>query len=128
MQLFAAIKEGERIVNCRASHRDARGWFGLLFTLPVYLMASLTGHGGLIGRTWRLRLRASMITLNSLDINALIASYLWPFTRIMGLLSIAPLFGNNGIPARLKVALGMLLSAIVAPTASVNSSRYARPT
>jgi flagellar biosynthetic protein FliR len=57
-----------------------------------------------------------MITLNSLDINALIAGYLWPFTRIMGLLAIAPLFGNNGIPARLKVALGMLLSAIVAPT------------
>ena len=57
-----------------------------------------------------------MITLNSLDINALIASYLWPFTRIMGLLAVAPLFGNRGIPARLKVALGMLLSAIVAPT------------
>ncbi len=57
-----------------------------------------------------------MITLNSLDINALIASYLWPFTRIMGLLAIAPLFGNRGIPARLKVALGLLLSAIVAPT------------
>jgi flagellar biosynthetic protein FliR len=57
-----------------------------------------------------------MITLNSLDINALIAGYLWPFTRIMGLLAIAPLFGNSGIPARLKVALGMLLSAIVAPT------------
>jgi flagellar biosynthetic protein FliR len=57
-----------------------------------------------------------MITLNSLDINALIAGYLWPFTRIMGLLAIAPLFGNNGIPARIKVALGMLLSAIVAPT------------
>jgi flagellar biosynthetic protein FliR len=57
-----------------------------------------------------------MITLNSLDINALIAGYLWPFTRIMGLLAIAPLFGNSGIPARIKVALGMLLSAIVAPT------------
>ena len=57
-----------------------------------------------------------MITLNSLDINALIASYLWPFTRIMGLLAVAPLFGNRGIPARLKVALGMLLAAIVAPT------------
>ena len=57
-----------------------------------------------------------MITLNSLTINALIAGYLWPFTRIMGLLAIAPLFGNNGVPARLKVALGMLLSAIVAPT------------
>jgi flagellar biosynthesis protein FliR len=57
-----------------------------------------------------------MITINSLDINALIAGFLWPFTRIMGLLAMAPLFGNRGIPARIKVALGLLLSAIVAPT------------
>lgn len=57
-----------------------------------------------------------MITINSLDINALIASFLWPFTRIMGLLAVAPLFGNRSIPARVKVALGLLLSAIVAPT------------
>jgi flagellar biosynthetic protein FliR len=34
----------------------------------------------------------------------------------MGLLAIAPLFGNRSIPARIKVALGLLLSAIVAPT------------
>lgn len=57
-----------------------------------------------------------MITINSLDINGLIAGFLWPFTRIMGLLAMAPLFGNRGIPARIKVALGLLLSAIVAPT------------
>lgn len=57
-----------------------------------------------------------MITINSLDINALIAGFLWPFTRIMGLLAVAPLFGNRSIPARIKVALGLLLSAIVAPT------------
>lgn len=56
-----------------------------------------------------------MITLNSLDIAALIASFMWPFTRIMGLLAVAPLFGNTGIPAQLKVALGLLLAAIVAP-------------
>jgi flagellar biosynthetic protein FliR len=60
-----------------------------------------------------------MITINSLDINALIASFLWAFTRIMGLLAIAPLFGNRSIPARIKVALGLLLSAIVAPTVGV---------
>lgn len=56
-----------------------------------------------------------MITLNTLDINALIAGYLWPFTRIMGLFAVAPLYGNAGIPARLKIALGILVSAIVAP-------------
>lgn len=59
-----------------------------------------------------------MLTINSLDINALLASFLWPFTRIMGLLAIAPLFGNTGIPMQLKIALGILLSAIVAPTLS----------
>lgn len=57
-----------------------------------------------------------MITLNSLDLYALIASFMWSFTRIMGLLAVAPLFGNTGIPVRLKVALGLLLGAIVAPT------------
>lgn len=57
-----------------------------------------------------------MITLNSLDLYALIASFMWPFTRIMGLLAVAPLFGNNGVPARLKIALGILLGAIIAPT------------
>jgi flagellar biosynthetic protein FliR len=56
-----------------------------------------------------------MITFNSLDINALIAGFLWPFTRIMGLIAIAPLYGNNGIPATLKVLLGVMLAAIVAP-------------
>lgn len=57
-----------------------------------------------------------MITLNSLDLYAIIASFMWPFTRIMGLLAVAPLFGNTGIPARLKIALGLLLGAIVVPT------------
>jgi flagellar biosynthetic protein FliR len=57
----------------------------------------------------------TMITFNSLDINTLIASYLWCFTRIMGLVAIAPLYGNTAIPATVKVLLGALLSAIVAP-------------
>lgn len=57
-----------------------------------------------------------MITVTSAEINIWIASFLWPLTRIMGLITIAPLFGNASVPARLKIALGVMLALIVAPT------------
>lgn len=59
-----------------------------------------------------------MVTLNSNDLLALIASFMWPFTRIMGLIMVAPLFGNLAVPARIKVALGVMLALLVAPTLS----------
>ena len=57
-----------------------------------------------------------MITLSSADINMWIAGLLWPLTRILGLLAAAPLFGNNAVPATVKVMLGAMLALIVAPT------------
>lgn len=57
-----------------------------------------------------------MITLSSAEINLWIAGLLWPLTRILGLLAAAPIFGNNAVPARVKVMLGVLLAMIVAPT------------
>ncbi|HEX8405865.1 MAG TPA: flagellar biosynthetic protein FliR, partial [Duganella sp.] len=57
-----------------------------------------------------------MITLSSADINMWIAGLLWPLTRILGLLAASPLFGNNSVPATVKVALGVMLAMIVAPT------------
>jgi flagellar biosynthetic protein FliR len=45
-----------------------------------------------------------------------IASFLWPLTRILGLLAAAPLFGNVSIPAGIKIVLGVLLALIIAPT------------
>jgi flagellar biosynthetic protein FliR len=57
-----------------------------------------------------------MITLSSADINMWIAGLLWPLTRILGLLSAAPLFGNSAVPNTVKVMLGVLLAMIVAPT------------
>ena len=56
-----------------------------------------------------------MITLSSADINVWIAGLLWPLTRILGLLAASPLFGNNAVPATVKVMLGVLLAMIVAP-------------
>lgn len=57
-----------------------------------------------------------MITLTSAEILAWISALLWPLTRILGLIAVAPLFGNRGVPARVKIGLGVMLALIVAPT------------
>lgn len=57
-----------------------------------------------------------MITLSSAELNTLIAAFLWPLTRILGLIAIAPVFGNLSIPFQVKVLLGVMLALIIAPT------------
>ncbi|MEO8837585.1 MAG: flagellar biosynthetic protein FliR, partial [Herbaspirillum sp.] len=58
----------------------------------------------------------SMITVTSTEILVWITSLLWPLTRILGLIAVAPLFSNRSIPARIRVGLGVMLAMIVAPT------------
>jgi flagellar biosynthetic protein FliR len=57
-----------------------------------------------------------MITVTSAQLNAWIAAFFWPLTRIMGLISTAPLFGNISVPAQTKIALGVMTALIVSPT------------
>lgn len=57
-----------------------------------------------------------MITLTTAEIHTWIASLLWPLSRILGLITAAPLFGNRGIPASAKILLGIMLAMIIAPT------------
>lgn len=56
-----------------------------------------------------------MLTLTSVEINAWIAGLLWPLSRILGLVAAAPLFGNAGVPVRVKVLLGVFLALVIAP-------------
>jgi flagellar biosynthesis protein FliR len=56
-----------------------------------------------------------MISLTSAELQTLIASFLWPLTRIMGLIAVAPLFGNPSVPARVKLGLGVMLALVIAP-------------
>ena len=56
-----------------------------------------------------------MLTLTSVEINAWIAGLLWPLSRILGLIAAAPLFGNAGVPLRVKVLLGVFLALVIAP-------------
>lgn len=57
-----------------------------------------------------------MITVTSTEILLWVSSLLWPLTRILGLIAVAPLFSNRSIPARIRVGLGVMLAMIVAPT------------
>lgn len=56
-----------------------------------------------------------MLTFTSTELNTWIASFLWPLTRIMGLIAAAPLFGNLSVPVRVKLGLGIMLSICIAP-------------
>jgi flagellar biosynthetic protein FliR len=60
-----------------------------------------------------------VISFTSIELNALITGFLWPLTRIMGLLSVAPLYGNVSVPATVKIGLGILIAMIIAPTVPV---------
>lgn len=41
--------------------------------------------------------------------------YFWPFVRIGAMLSIIPLFGMRGVPARVRILLSLLVAIIIAP-------------
>ncbi|SFR59166.1 flagellar biosynthetic protein FliR [Thiomicrospira sp. ALE5] len=41
--------------------------------------------------------------------------YFWPFVRIGAMLSILPLFGMRGVPARVRILLSLLVAIVIAP-------------
>lgn len=57
-----------------------------------------------------------MIQFTSIELNALITGFLWPLTRILGLIATAPVFSNSSIPRRIKIGFGILLALMVAPS------------
>lgn len=56
-----------------------------------------------------------MLTVTTAQMNLWIAAFIWPLTRILGLIAAAPLYGNVSVPAPLKIAFGVVLSLIIAP-------------
>ncbi len=56
-----------------------------------------------------------MLNLSSADLSIWVASLLLPLTRILGLIAIAPVFGDNALPMRVKLSLGLILALIMAP-------------
>jgi flagellar biosynthetic protein FliR len=56
-----------------------------------------------------------MVSFSSNELISMIASFIWPLTRILGLIAISPPFGNNSVPVQVKLMLGVMLAMIVAP-------------
>lgn len=57
-----------------------------------------------------------MVTVSSKVLIELMLSFIWPLTRILGLLVIAPPIANTTVPPQAKVVLAVMLALIVAPT------------
>lgn len=56
-----------------------------------------------------------MISVTAAQLNAWLAAFAWPLARILALVASAPLVGNPSFPAKLKIALGLLITILVAP-------------
>jgi flagellar biosynthetic protein FliR len=57
-----------------------------------------------------------MISLTDAQLNAWLINFIWPLTRILGLIMVAPVFGHRAVPARVKIGLGIFIALIIAPT------------
>jgi flagellar biosynthesis protein FliR len=57
-----------------------------------------------------------VITLTSAQIETWIAAFIWPFCRIVALLSTAPILHDQTVAARLKIGLALAITVLVAPT------------
>ena len=58
-----------------------------------------------------------MIQVTSAQLTALLASFAFPMARILALVSTAPVFGNRGVPRRVRLGFGLVLTVIIAPIA-----------
>jgi len=57
-----------------------------------------------------------MISLTDAQINAWLINFIWPLTRILGMIMVAPVFGHRAVPGRVKIGLGIFIALIIAPT------------
>jgi flagellar biosynthesis protein FliR len=51
----------------------------------------------------------------NVDIAAWLALYLWPLFRIAALVSVAPIFGGQNVPVRIRAALSLAITLVIAP-------------
>lgn len=57
-----------------------------------------------------------MISITSAQLDAWLATLIFPLTRILAMIASSPVLGNRQVPARVKIGLSVLLALIVAPT------------
>lgn len=57
-----------------------------------------------------------MISFTDAQLNTWLISFIWPLTRILGVIMVAPVFGHRAVPKRVKIGLGIFIALIVSPT------------
>lgn len=57
-----------------------------------------------------------MITVSAQQLDFWLASFFWPFVRILAVVGTAPVLGHRNVPARLKVGLAIAITILIAPT------------
>ena len=57
-----------------------------------------------------------VFSVTSDQLNLWMVAFLWPFVRMLALISTAPIFSEHAVPRRTKVGLAVLLAVVVAPT------------
>jgi flagellar biosynthetic protein FliR len=56
-----------------------------------------------------------MISVTSAQLDAWLAAFVFPLTRILAMIASSPVLGNKQVPARVKIGLSVLIALIVAP-------------
>ena len=57
-----------------------------------------------------------MLSITTAELNTLLATFLWPLSRILALIASAPILGNPSIPVRTKLGLAIMITILVTPT------------
>lgn len=57
-----------------------------------------------------------MISFTDTAIYAWLGGFIWPLTRILGLIGAAPVFSHDSIPIASKIGLAVILALIIGPT------------
>lgn len=60
-----------------------------------------------------------MISFTSAQLSAWLAALIFPLARILALIASAPIYGIKEVPARIKVALALAITLVIAPTLSI---------
>lgn len=57
-----------------------------------------------------------VFSVTSAQLSLWLVTFLWPFVRMLALISTAPILGEAAVPRRVKVALAALLAVAIVPT------------
>ena len=62
-----------------------------------------------------------MIAVTSMELNTWMFAFLWPLLRVGAMFSVAPVFGARMVPAKVRAALALVMSLMMAPMVVQNT-------